>query len=69
MRVYRAIYQSRALEKYGTRAFPPIHIIVKDGAVTLEGVVDSEADRRTAYLQASKAVRPVTTNLRVAPEE
>jgi len=69
MRVYRAIYQSRALEKYGTRAFPPIHIIVKDGAVTLEGVVDSEVDRRMAYLQASKAARPVTTNLRVAPEE
>jgi hyperosmotically inducible protein len=69
IKVYRAIYQSRPLEKYGTRAMPPIHIIVKDGAVALEGVVDSEADRRLAYLQASKAVRPVTTNLRVAPED
>jgi hyperosmotically inducible periplasmic protein len=69
MKVYRAIYQSRPLEKYGTRAVPPIHIIVKNGAVTLEGVVDSEPDRRMAYLQASKVARPVTTNLRVAAEE
>jgi hyperosmotically inducible periplasmic protein len=69
MKVYRAIYQSRPLEKYGTRAIPPIHIIVRDGAVTLEGVVDSESDRQMAYLQASKLARPVTTNPRVAPED
>ena len=69
LKVYRAIYQSRPLEKYGTRSMPPIHIIVKDGAVVLEGVVDSEEDRKLAYLHASKAARPVTTNLRVAPED
>jgi hyperosmotically inducible periplasmic protein len=69
MRVYRAIYESRLLEKYGTRGSPSIHIIVKGGVVTLEGVVDSEADRMAAYYQASKVARPVTTKLRVAPEE
>lgn len=69
MNVYRAIYQKQPLEKYGTRAVPPIHIIVKDGNVTLEGAVDSETDRNMAYLRALKAARFVTNNLRVAPEE
>jgi ASC-1-like (ASCH) protein len=68
MRVYRAIYENRPLEQYGTRALPPIHIIVKNGAVTLEGVVDSEADRSAAHLKALKAAHYVTDNLRVAPE-
>jgi len=48
---------------------PPIHIIVKGGAVTLEGAVDSESDRNMAYLRASKAAHHLTNNLRVAPEE
>jgi hyperosmotically inducible protein len=68
MRVYRAIYESRSLEQYGTRALPPIHIIVKNGAVTLEGVVYSEADRSAAHLKTLKAGHYVTDNLRVAPE-
>lgn len=68
MNVYRAIYGSRQLEKYGTRAFPAIHIIVKHGVVTLEGNVDSEADRGRAYLQARKITHQLTNNLRVAPE-
>ncbi len=68
MNVYRAIYEKQPLEQYGTRGMPAIHIIVKDGYVTLEGVVDSEADRNTAYLRALKASLHVTNNLRVAPE-
>lgn len=67
MNVYRAIYEKEPLEQYGTRAVPPIHIIVKDTHVTLEGVVDSEADRNTAYTRAWKAGLHVTNNLRVAP--
>ena len=69
MNVYRAIYGKQPLENYGTRAMPPVHIIVKSGYVTLEGVVDSEADRNTAYLRALKVAHHVTNNLRVAPEE
>ncbi|MBZ5594714.1 MAG: BON domain-containing protein [Acidobacteriia bacterium] len=69
MNVYRAIYESRPLDRYGTRALPPIHIIVRDGAVTLEGLVDSEPDRNMAFLRALKATHHVTNNLRVAPEE
>jgi hypothetical protein len=35
MNVYRAIYEKSPLEKHGTRAAPPIHIIVKtDGSLS-----------------------------------
>lgn len=66
MNVYKAIYENGPLEQYGTRGVPPIHIIVKDTHVTLEGVVDSQADRQTAYARAAKAALHVTNNLRVA---
>ncbi|MGB6945545.1 MAG: BON domain-containing protein [Bryobacteraceae bacterium] len=69
MNVYRAIYEKQPLEKYGTRGAPSIHIIVKDGWVTLEGVVDSDADRSLAHLRALKATAHVSDHLRVAPEQ
>jgi BON domain len=69
MNVYRAIYEKQPLEKYGTRAAPPVHIIVKNGWVTLEGVVDSDADRSLVHLRALKTTAHVSDNLRVAPEE
>jgi osmotically-inducible protein OsmY len=68
MSVYRAIYEKQPLEKYGTRAMPPIHIIVKNGYVTLEGFVDSEQDRNTAYFRARTVAAHVVNNLRMAPE-
>jgi osmotically-inducible protein OsmY len=68
MNVYRAIYEEEPLEKYGTRAAPPIHIIVRNGWVTLEGVVDSDTDRSMAQLRALKVTAHVADNLRVAPE-
>jgi hyperosmotically inducible protein len=69
MNVYRAIYEKQPLEKYGTRATPPIHIIVKDGWVSLEGVVDSDADRSMVHQRAMKVTAHVSDNLRVAPAE
>jgi hyperosmotically inducible periplasmic protein len=68
MNVYRAIYAEQPLEKYGTRAAPPIHIIVKNGWVTLEGVVDSDADRSMVHLRALNATPHVSDNLRVAAD-
>lgn len=68
MNVYRAIYERQPLEKYGTRELPPIQIIVKNGWVALEGVVDSEDDRGTAYLRAVKVTPHVSDNLRVASQ-
>jgi hyperosmotically inducible periplasmic protein len=66
--VYRAIYEKQPLDKYATRATPAIHIVVKDGWVTLEGVVDSDADRSLVHLKALRVAAHVSSNLRVAPE-
>ena len=64
---YRAIYGHPALNRYVLRAVPPIHIIVKNGNVTLEGVVANEGDRNIADIQARSVpgVFSVTNNLRV----
>lgn len=51
--VYRAIYGESGLFRYGVAAVPSIHIIVKNGNVTLEGVVDSESDKNLANLRAN----------------
>lgn len=68
--VYRAIYGDSALSRYGFQAVPSIHIIVKNGNVTLEGVVDSETDKNLANIRASAVpnVFSVTNNLVVAGE-
>lgn len=50
--VYRAIYSSPGLDRYGLQAVPSIHIIVKNGNVTLEGVVASEGDKNMANIRA-----------------
>lgn len=65
--VYRAIYSQSALQQYGLRAVPPIHIIVKNGNVTLEGAVANESDKNIANIQANgvSGVFSVTNNLRV----
>ena len=52
--VFRAIYGEAGLQRYGFQAIPSIHIIVKNGNVTLEGVVDNEADKNLAGLRANQ---------------
>ena len=51
--LYRAIYSEPGLSRYSYSAVPSIHIIVKGGNVTLEGVVDSEADKNLAGIRAN----------------
>ena len=51
--LYRAIYGDAVLSKYGWSSMPSIHIIVKNGRASLEGVVDSEADKNLAGLRAN----------------
>jgi hyperosmotically inducible protein len=51
--LYRAIYGDPSLSKYGWSSMPSIHIIVKNGHVTLEGVVDNETDKNLAGLRAN----------------
>jgi hyperosmotically inducible protein len=67
LRVYRAIYRTSSLERYAIQAVPPIHIIVKHGNVTLEGVVASQMDKNLANIKARgvPGTFKVTNNLRV----
>lgn len=68
VRLYRAIYGFPALEKYALGVQKPIRIIVKSGRVTLEGTVDSDADKNMAGVRANTVsnIFSVTNNLRVA---
>jgi hyperosmotically inducible periplasmic protein len=68
---YRAIYGNSVLSPYQLRAVPPIHIIVKNGHVTLEGVVAREMDKTIAGIQANKVpgVFSVTNNLVVEEDD
>jgi hyperosmotically inducible protein len=68
LRLYRAIYGFAALEKYAMPVIKPIRIIVKSGNATLEGVVDSQADKDMAGLRANtvSGIFSVTNNLVVA---
>jgi osmotically-inducible protein OsmY len=67
LKAYRAIYDYPALERYAMPVIKPIRIIVKSGNITLEGVVDSEADKNLVNLRARGVAGAfsVTNNLRV----
>lgn len=65
---YRAIYGDPTLStRYGYRAIPSIHMIVKNGHVTLEGVVANQGDKDLINVRANSVpnVFSVTNNLRV----
>jgi hyperosmotically inducible periplasmic protein len=68
---YRAIYGNSVLSPYQIRAVPPIHIIVKNGNITLEGVVARQMDKQIAGVQANRVpgVFSVTNNLVVEEQE
>jgi hyperosmotically inducible protein len=51
--VYRAIYGFPSLERYALQAVPSIHIIVKNGHVTLVGAVANEGDKNAAGIRAN----------------
>jgi hyperosmotically inducible periplasmic protein len=65
--VARAIFNDDRLFRYSMGALPPIHIIVKSGHVSLEGVVDGQADKNEAGIRANgvPGVFSVQNNLRV----
>ncbi|HXS93953.1 MAG TPA: BON domain-containing protein [Candidatus Limnocylindrales bacterium] len=67
MATYRAVYGLPGLDRYALEAVPPIHIIVNNGRVTLDGVVSNQTDKNLAYTQALSVpgVFSVTNNLRV----
>ncbi len=65
--VARALFSDDRLFPYSMGAVPPIHIIVKGGHVTLEGNVNSQADKNEAGIKANgvPGVFSVQNNLRV----
>jgi hyperosmotically inducible protein len=65
--VYRAIYRQPGLDRLSLQAVPPIHIIVKNGNVTLEGVVANKGDATRAFIAANgvSGVFSVKNNLRI----
>jgi hyperosmotically inducible protein len=64
---FRAIFRDSALEVYAQGSVLPIHIIVKDGHVTLEGVVLNEGHKTLAGMRVHgiSGVFSVTNNLRI----
>ena len=67
MAAYRTIYGHPSLNRYALNAVPPIHIIVKNGNIALEGVVANESDKNIAGIQANSVngAFSVTNNLAV----
>jgi len=69
--IYRAVYEDSTLAHYATENVPPVHIIVKNGAVVLEGSVASPADKNLAGSRAAGVsnVQGVRNNLIVHAQE
>lgn len=65
--LFRTIYGFPSLQRYALPVIKPIRIIVRNGHVTLEGVVDSEADKNTAGIRANTVpgIFEVKNNLQV----
>ncbi|HZE80635.1 MAG TPA: BON domain-containing protein [Candidatus Polarisedimenticolia bacterium] len=66
-RVARAVFNDPRLFNYGIQSVPPIHIIVKNGHVNLEGVVRTQTDKDDAFIRANgvSGVFSVENNLQV----
>jgi hyperosmotically inducible protein len=68
--IARAIYANPALSMYGLSRNPSIHVIVENGRVTLDGVVNVDQHRQLARLIAGAfdGFGPVVNNLRTDDE-
>lgn len=64
---YRSIYGFGPLSRYNWGPVPPIHIIVKNGHITLVGVVANETDKNMANIRANgvSGAFSVSNDLRV----
>lgn len=65
--VYRAIFEDSVLQRYAVTDVPTIHILVKEGTITLEGSVENENDKKLAASRSSgvSGVTSVSNNLSV----
>ena len=65
--VARAVFNDPRLFEYAIQPVAPIHIIVKNGHVNLEGVVRNQVDKDSAFIRANSVpgVFSVENNLQV----
>jgi hyperosmotically inducible periplasmic protein len=68
LRLFRAIYSYAPLQKYALGVNKPIRIIVKQGHVDLQGMVDNQADKNIAGIRANGVsdIFSVSNNLKIA---
>lgn len=67
IQIANSIYRDPTLSRYGMGTQPSIHILVDNGKVTLEGVVDNDMAKNIAGIRASGNLSfgPVVNNLQV----
>ncbi|HEX3746761.1 MAG TPA: BON domain-containing protein [Bryobacteraceae bacterium] len=67
LQVAHLIYSDPSMTKYAIQAIKPIHIIVENGHVTLDGMVATSYDKQIAGLRADRAMSfgKVVNNLQV----
>lgn len=68
--VYRAIFEDSTLQRYAVSEVPVVHIILRNGEVTLEGAVATEGEKNLVSTRASSVsgVSAVKNNLSVHPK-
>jgi len=68
--VYRSIFEDSTLQRYAVPDVPVIHIILRNGEVTLEGSVSTEAEKDLASARASSVsgVSTVKNNISIHPK-
>jgi hyperosmotically inducible periplasmic protein len=67
LRLFQAIYGFPSLQRYSLPVNKPIRILVKGGHVTLEGIVDNQADKNVAGIRANSVpgIFSVDNNLQI----
>ena len=68
--VYRSIFEDSTLQRYAVSDVPAIHIILRNGEVTLEGSVTTEADKSLASARVSSVsgITSVKNNISIRPK-
>jgi hyperosmotically inducible periplasmic protein len=68
--VYRAVFEDSTLQRYAVPEVPVIHIVLKNGEVTLEGSVATEAEKNLASARASSVsgISTVRNNISIRPK-
>jgi len=68
--VYRAIFEDSTLQRYAVSEVPAIHIVLRNGNVTLEGTVASDAEKNLASARASSVsgISSVKNDLVIHPK-